>query len=177
MEPVSHPFDRLGTCIDELHALFDAWAAENPFAPALGAYGLEVMRLAVHEWVANLVQHADFGGRDGKIQLDLVPQPQRLRCLIADNSEGFDFEGQLSVQRAMVRSGYLKGLPPERGRGLMMLAAFTEGLSYTVHESAPPDDIPASIPSDFRQHVSFWIASTGAPPPLASTDDQCRILF
>jgi serine/threonine-protein kinase RsbW len=177
MEPVSHRFDRLGTSIDELHALFDAWAQDNPFAPSLGAYGLEVMRLAVHEWVANLVQHASFGGREGLIQLDLVPHPQRLRCFIADNSEGFDFDGQLGVQRAMVRQGYLNGLPPERGRGLMMLAAFTEGLTYTVHDTASPNDVPASLSPDFRQHVSFWIASSGAPPPLAPTDDRCRILF
>ena len=176
MEPVSHRFTDLGTCIDELHELFDAWAAANPFAPALGAYGLEVMRLAVHEWMANLVQHADFAGRGAVIELALAPAAQRLRCRIADTSRGFDFEHQLAVQRALVKTGFAHGQPPERGRGLMMLAAFTEGLTYErlePHADAEPSN--GAVP--FRQRVEFWIASTGAPPPLAPTDDPCRIPF
>ena len=171
MESVSHRFHDLATCIDELHELFDAWAAANPFAPALGAYGLEVMRLAVHEWMANLVQHADFSGGDPLIALTLEPGRQRLRCRIADNSHGFDFDQQLAVQRALVRSSFSNGQPPERGRGLMMLAAFTEGIAYGP--AAPS----AASGDPFRHQVEFWIASTGAPPPLAPTDDSCRIPF
>ena len=172
MEPVSHRFRNLSTCIDELHELFDAWTSANPFAPILGAYGLEVTRLALHEWIANLVQHADFSTRAPLVEIVLEPHQERLRCRIADNSSGFDFSHQLAVQRAMVRSGFAHGSPPERGRGLMMLAAFTEGLAYAN------TDLPGDAPPDaLRQHVEFWIASTGTPPASAPTDASCRIPF
>ncbi|HYE94575.1 MAG TPA: ATP-binding protein [Rubricoccaceae bacterium] len=125
----AHRFRDLGCVVDDVHALFDRWVEEGTFADALDAVGVEVLKLAVHEWVANLVQHAAFGRRRPEIRLRVeragrgVPG---LRCVIEDNSNGFDFERQIVRQRGVLGADQ----PSDRGRGLLMLLACTEDLTY-----------------------------------------------
>ena len=119
-------FRDLGTVVDDLHDVFARWECSEAFSPPLDAFNVEVMKFAIHEWVANLVQHADFGVRPPLIQLAVRKNGACVHCSIEDNSRGFDFELQLAHQQEAVEAPS----PPDRGRGLLMLIACTEGLRY-----------------------------------------------
>ena len=127
-------FDDLGSSVEELHRLFDAWERSDAPIGYLESFSFNVLRFAVHEWVANLVQHADFGDRAPVIRLGLAPQEGCVHCTIEDNSRGFDFQDQIEKQRVSVEAP----LPPERGRGLLMLIACAENLRY--HQPLAPSD-------------------------------------
>ena len=120
-----HRFTRLDQAIDDVHALFDAWDAHGALAPALDADSSSVLRLAVHEWVANLVQHAAFPN-GSEIAVDVAVEGDAVRCTIEDSSVGFDFAGQVERQHAILDAP----APSERGRGLLMLITCTEDLSF-----------------------------------------------
>ena len=155
--PITRRFRDLGTVVDELHALFAAWGRDGRFAGVLDADGLCVVQLAVHEWIANLVQHADFGRRAPEIALTVAPEAGGVRCVIEDNSDGFDFHGQLGAQEARVAGPE----PSERGRGLLMMLACTEDLCYEPT-------------GDGRQRLAFLVRPEGAPesrlPLFPATD-------
>lgn len=120
-----HRFTRLDRAIDEVHALFDAWAASGLLAPALDEDSASVLRLAVHEWVANLVQHAAFPN-GAEITLEVTVEPDAVRCAVEDSSAGFDFASQVDEQHAIFDAP----APSERGRGLLMLITCTEDLAF-----------------------------------------------
>jgi serine/threonine-protein kinase RsbW len=128
--PFARRFGDLGTVVDEVHALFAAWAEDGTFDAVLDDTGLEVAKVAVHEWLANLVQHAAFGGRRPEIVLAVAAEDGAegggLRCVIEDNSDGFDFEHQLGEQEARVAGP----VPSERGRGLLMMIGCAKDLRY-----------------------------------------------
>ena len=151
MPPAPHRFSDLDTVVDDLHALFEAWEGDGTYAPPLDDFSLQVMKLAVHEWIANLVQHADFESRAPQIAFSVHPNGRRVQCVIEDNSAGFDFERQLDEQDSLVRSS----ADAERGRGLLMMIACTEDMRY----EAPPTPRDA----DIRQRLEFWISATPAP--------------
>jgi anti-sigma regulatory factor (Ser/Thr protein kinase) len=125
MPLVCHTFSDLATVIEEVHDLFDA--LERAPGPALDPDRLEVLKLAVHEWLANLVQHADFGGHQPDLRLRIQQDDDRVRCVIEDNSRGFDFSLQLVRQQYCLANA---ATPPERGRGLLLIVTCTEKLSY-----------------------------------------------
>ena len=115
-------FDRV---IDEVHDLFDTWAEAGVFEPVLDDEGLDVLRLAVHEWIANLVQHAAFP-RSHDVWLTVEAEGTVVRCVIEDTSTGFDFTDQVERQRSLLD----RPSPSERGRGLLMLITCAEDLGY-----------------------------------------------
>jgi serine/threonine-protein kinase RsbW len=71
MVVTSQRFTKLDDMIDELHELFDQWISEGVFSPDLDADTVQLFRLAVHEWIANLIQHADFKGNRPEVILDV----------------------------------------------------------------------------------------------------------
>ncbi|MDA0378603.1 MAG: ATP-binding protein [Bacteroidetes bacterium] len=125
MEVTRQQFHKLDAVIDELHGLFELWEREDALLSHLDSDTIQLFRLAVHEWVANLVQHADFGDREPDIVMDVIPNGRRVRCIIEDNSEGFPFPEQIDVQRNALTPF------PERGMGLLMLNAATEYFEYS----------------------------------------------
>ena len=125
MEVTRQQFLQLDAVIDELHGLFEMWERNDALLSHLDPDTIQLFRLAVHEWVANLVQHADFGGRQPEIVMDVIPNGRRVRCIIEDNSEGFPFPEQIDVQRNALTPF------PERGMGLLMLNAATEYFEYS----------------------------------------------
>lgn len=136
-----HHFTDPATVIDELHACLDAWDEADRLSPPLSEAGAAVFRLAVHEWVANLVQHATF--RDAfEIVVEMEVQPDGVACAIEDTSAGFDFAAQIERQTAVLTAP----APSERGRGLLMLVSCTESLAF---QPAAPG---------VRQRVAFRIA-------------------
>jgi serine/threonine-protein kinase RsbW len=142
--PLSLRFRGLEGAVDALHATFDAWEAARTFDQALDPFGRQVLRLAIHEWLANLVQHASFGRRRPDVRLELVRLRDAVACTIEDNSAGFDFERQLATQEQIVGGPR----PSERGRGLLMLIACTDDLAYA--------------PAGRRQRLSFRVRSGAA---------------
>ncbi len=74
--------------IDCLQERFASWATQD--APGVDADVLCRAHLAAHEWLADLIQHADFKDRIPQIAFSVWTDGDRLRCLIVDNSEGLD---------------------------------------------------------------------------------------
>jgi serine/threonine-protein kinase RsbW len=129
MEVTRQSFKQLDAVIDELHGLFDGWEREGALLSHLDPDTIQLFRLAVHEWVANLVQHADFGSRSPVVVLDVIPNGRRVRCIIEDNSEGFPLDEKLVTQRLALKPF------PERGMGLLMLNAATEYFEYSLADN------------------------------------------
>lgn len=146
-----HLFRDLSTVIDSVHALVDGWVAAGTLAPALDADSAEVLRLALHEWIANLVQHATFP-RGVEIALEVEPGPESVFCAVEDTSAGFDFAGQIDRQQAILDAP----APSERGRGLLMLMTCTDDLSFVTAADGR------------RQRISFHVRHATAAPLLAS---------
>ncbi len=146
-----HLFRDLSTVIDGVHALVDGWVAADALAPALDADSAEVLRLAIHEWIANLVQHAAFP-HGVEIALEVEPGPESVFCAIEDSSAGFDFAGQIERQQAILEAP----APSERGRGLLMLMTCTDDLTFVTAAEGR------------RQRVSFRVRHATAAPLLAS---------
>lgn len=124
MDSITHRFSDPDTLIDRVHALFEQWEAEHTFAYLLDAAALHRLKLAVHEWLANLIQHADFRDRTPTVAITLRPGHTQIACIIEDNSEGFDLDGHLSARREVLDAF------PERGMGLLMIKSCTDNLSY-----------------------------------------------
>ncbi len=138
-----YQFRDLDAVIDGVHALFEQWQQEIGPHPVLDEIALEQTKLAVHEWIANLVQHAEFGDREPEISLAVVPNGCAFECAIKDNSEGFDLHEHLlgkSIEEAF----------PERGMGLLIMQACTNNLRYSRLEGG-------------GHHLEF-IVSAGSDP-------------
>ena len=157
-----HSFHDLDTVTDEVHALFDAWTEGDRFQGALQEEGVDVLRLAVHEWIANLVQHATFPN-GVRITLDIEPNGDGVACSIEDTSAGFDFAGQVEQQQAILDAP----APSERGRGLLMLVMCTQNLGFVEADNGLPQRITFTV-RDLGGEIFaplFETASYDALPP------------
>lgn len=124
MNPVTREFNNLKLAIDDTHSLFEEWIAETDVVDDATASTLHHARLVLHEWLANLVQHADFQERTPEVSIRVHPDQHKVRCIVVDNSEGFAFEQRLGTQTT-------DAFPfPERAMGLRFIEACTESLSY-----------------------------------------------
>lgn len=122
MDPITRRFSDLELAIDDTHALFEEWI--NTADATADADTLQHACLVLHEWLANLVQHADFQGRTPEVSVRLTPGPHKIHCTVVDNSEGFELEHRLEMQTT-------NALPfPERAMGLRFIDACTESISY-----------------------------------------------
>ncbi len=150
-----HTFHDIDRVVDEVHDLFDVWVQSSTPGNTLDEYGLLVTKLAVHEWIANLVQFATFGDQPPMIRLVVSQRSSGLHCMVEDNSEGFDFQACIKEQVRILN----RPEPSERGRGLLMMLACTEDLAYKTNDDGlqhlefvvrPPvnsDDMPSFSPS------------------------------
>lgn len=133
MEVVTQHYEHPAGAVDAMHALFKQWQqSESETAEGMVAIAsatmLEQAELAAHEWLANLSQHADFQDRTPKICMRVEREPERLLCIIEDNSVGFDMEAELEERRNALE------LLPERGMGLQIIDSCAEHLCYTCLE-------------------------------------------
>jgi serine/threonine-protein kinase RsbW len=119
--PLTFRFEDLSTVTDQVQASFASLLTE---APDEHADALLHLQLAVHEWVANLVQHARFGSDDTFVELVIVREADGFFCTVTDGSSGFDLDEQLEIRRAKLAA------LPERGMGLLMVFACATDLSY-----------------------------------------------
>lgn len=128
MDTATHRFRDLNMIVDRVHHLFEKWREEHGSSSPLTEDAIHTLRLAIHEWVANLVQHAEFRDAEPEISINLYPSDKKVFCTIEDNSTGFDLDTCLRVREATLEAF------PERGMGLLMLEACTENLSYEQTE-------------------------------------------
>ncbi|NND71675.1 MAG: hypothetical protein HKN43_08850 [Rhodothermales bacterium] len=107
------------TMVDEVHEYIQKWEVDNGYSDKV-----LLLRIALQEWISNLLLHADFGDRPIEVILDTWVDGELIKCSIEDNSVGFDLEGENSDPTIVEHDG-------DRGRGLwMMRQVASEGLSY-----------------------------------------------
>ena len=129
MESVKQRFCDLGTLVEGVHSIFDRLRADETGFSTVDEDTFHRAKLAAHEWAANLVQHACFSDRKPEVGVDVWPNGNKIECVFEDNSDGFDLDAVLEQ-----RSNGLNPLP-ERGMGLLMLAACTSELAYEQTEN------------------------------------------
>lgn len=125
MNCLTHRFSDPDTLIDRVHAVFEALENDGSLPGWLDVRTVHRLKLAVHEWLANLIQHADFEDRRPDISVTMKPGIGGVECVIEDNSEGFDLNGHLNAHKDIIHAF------PDRGMGLLMIKACSEHLSYT----------------------------------------------
>ena len=130
MDARTYQFRDLDTLIEQMHALFDTWEAEGHLPDGLEVATFYQLKIAVHEWLANLVQHANFEHETIEVALYVASDAERIRCVIEDNSDGFVLDMHLEIE-----PDYIDSLP-ERGMGLLILKICTEDLLYQRDENA-----------------------------------------
>lgn len=157
MRIIQQTFTADPSVIDAVQDLFAR--LEVAGALPLEVFALEVMKLSVHEWIANLIQHADFAKRNPTIHLILVPKTDGVQCMIQDNSLGFDFAQQAVVQEEFLSEAEI---PPSRGRGLLMLIACTEELKYGFADTSSRNQLEFFIPR--------YISDSSTPADLFNDD-------
>lgn len=105
-------------------------------------------QVVLHEWLANLVQHADFEERSPEIRVQIRAEKHTITCTVTDNSRGFDLQSQLAEQRNSAQA------LPERGMGLRIINACTQSCTYR-----PMDNgwhrFKFSIPADHEPWLSM----------------------
>ena len=110
--------------LDCVHGLFDEMEEEATHANRADELLLHG-RLAAHEWIANLVQHADYHKRTPEVVVCLAHTSEHLYCIIEDNSTGFDLIGHLDELTPTDFDHF-----PERGMGLMLVKGSAASISY-----------------------------------------------
>ncbi len=122
MEAEVRCFDDVHRAVQYVHDVFRQWEQANPplAAPAL----LHRAKLALHEWLSNLAQHADFENHAPAVRIEIRPAFCHIHCIVEDNSAGFDIHCHLRE-----RPGLFEGFP-ERGMGLQIIYVCTDNVSY-----------------------------------------------
>lgn len=115
----------LDKIIDRLQELFDQWERQGIFPAIVQMDMLHRARLAAHEWIAHLVQHANFQDRMPQIALSVWVEGEKLCCLITDNSSGFKLEAYPSHAPDTFYE-----VMPERGMCWLLIEACTERRAY-----------------------------------------------
>ena len=123
MDDTLYYFRSLDTLIEEVHDLFDRWERPGEHPQGVELRTMYLVKLAVHEWVANLIQHATFAASP-HVRLRLRADGGDVCCTIADNSDGFDLDEYYAQAPATLPTF------PDRGTGLLILQSCTEELSY-----------------------------------------------
>lgn len=121
MQYERHFFD-LHAAVDHVQTYLQSQADVDRSTEALHR-----LKLAIHEWMGNLVHHARFSKDPPEVYVRLWKQDRRLHCIIEDNSDGFDFDAQLKLrQEAPAPARTL----PDGGMGLLLMRASTEQAAY-----------------------------------------------
>ena len=105
--------------VDEVHDYVGKWESDHGSTDkAL------LLRIALQEWISNLLVHADFGDRPIEVILDTWTVGDIVKCTVEDNSVGFDIGDENIDPTSVEHDG-------DRGRGLWMIRQIaSEGLSY-----------------------------------------------
>ena len=148
MSVLAKEYTDLDRALDEVRSVLDEWSNKQEETSVLSDETVHYTQLVLHEWIANLLQHADFHDRTPKVQIQLKTQNRHVSCSVIDNSEGFNLAEQLPSQEEAMDD------LPERGMGLRIINACTDRLSYTSIESGR-HRFEFSIPADHDPWLSM----------------------
>jgi serine/threonine-protein kinase RsbW len=148
MSTLAKEYSDLDRALDEVRSVLQEWFTEHEVASPPSAETLRYTQLVLHEWIANLLQHGDFGNRSPSIQIRLTTEDRHVTCAVIDNSEGFNFREQLPSREETMDD------LPERGMGLRIINACTDSVSYTQTESGRYR-FEFSIPADHDPWLSM----------------------
>jgi len=124
MSVLAKEYSDLDHALDEVRSVIEQWSTSLDEAPELDGETIQYTQLVLHEWIANLLQHADFGGRPPAIRIRLATEHTHVRGIVEDNSTGFDLTSRLPTEDEALDE------LPERGMGLRIINACTDHLSY-----------------------------------------------
>lgn len=127
MDAISAHYTDLDTAIDEVRVLVDRWADQvrpNAHERMPDGQTLRYTQLVLHEWLANLAQHASFPDPPPVIRIHLRAEQRHVYCTVEDNSTGFDVDAHLDLQETNAEA------LPERGMGLRIIHACTDSFAY-----------------------------------------------
>ncbi|PSQ96170.1 MAG: ATP-binding protein [Bacteroidetes bacterium SW_9_63_38] len=124
MSVLAKKYSDLDHALDEVRSVLHDWSRNLNDASVPRGETIHYTQLVLHEWIANLLQHADFADRPPSIEIRLTTQNRHITCSVIDNSEGFDLKKRLPEREEMEEL-------PERGMGLRIIDACTGELSYT----------------------------------------------
>jgi serine/threonine-protein kinase RsbW len=126
MNGITKRYSNLERAIDEVRVLLDRWSDRQGGAgePVPDPQALRYAQLILHEWLANLLQHARFEERAPDVRIRVRTDGAGLTGWVTDNSTGFDLAERLRQQQS--RSPSL----PERGMGLRIIRACAADFSY-----------------------------------------------
>lgn len=148
MSVLARKYTDLDRALDEVRILLQQWSNGLDDGSAPHPETLRYTQLVLHEWIANLLQHAHFGPRTPTVQIRLASENRHVTCVVIDNSEGFELEERLPSQDDTMEN------LPERGMGLRIINACTEQLSYTSTD-AGLHRFEFSIPADHDPWLSM----------------------
>ena len=129
MSVLAKEYTDLDHALDEVREILDEWRTEQAEDAIPNDETVRYTQLVLHEWLANLLQHADFHGRPPLVKIHLSTENRHVTCTVLDNSEGFDLAERLPSKKETMDD------LPERGMGLRIINACTDRLSYTSTES------------------------------------------
>jgi serine/threonine-protein kinase RsbW len=129
MSVLAKEYTDLDHALDEVRAILDEWRTEQAEDAIPDDETVRYTQLVLHEWIANLLQHADFHGRTPTVEIHLSTENRHVTCAVIDNSEGFNLSDRLPSKEETMDD------LPERGMGLRIINACTDRLSYTSTES------------------------------------------
>jgi len=150
MEAIKEQYQNLELAIDEVRLLIERWMNEQVDLDdeAPDPQALRHAQLVLHEWLANLLQHADFDGETPNVHVHLRADDQHLHGQVIDNSNGFDLNAHLTDQHSSAEA------LPERGMGLRIINACAEDFSY-VKSDDERYRFEFSIPADHDPWLSM----------------------
>lgn len=148
MTALDREYTDLNRALDEVRSALEEWAAEQEASTAPSDDTVYHTQLVLHEWIANLLQHASFEDRSPEVRIHASTEDRHVTCAVVDNSEGFDLAHRLSVAEEATEDF------PEGGMGLRIISACTDRLSYTSTESGR-HRLEFSIPADHDPCLSM----------------------
>jgi len=148
MSTLAKEYTDLDRALDEVRTVLKEWYSEQAPSSSLSSETLRYTQLVLHEWIANLLQHGDFGHRTPAIEIRLKTENRHVACAVIDNSTGFDFD-----ERLPSRDEVMDELP-ERGMGLRIINACTDNVSYLPTDSGYYR-FEFSIPADHDPWLSM----------------------
>ena len=148
MSVLAKEYTDLDRALDEVRSTLEEWRDEQDEAAVPNAETVRYTQLVLHEWIANLLQHANFRNRTPTVEIRLESKKRHVTCVVFDNSEGFNFTERLPSQEETMDD------LPERGMGLRIINACTDRLSYTSTESGRYR-FEFSIPADHDPWLSM----------------------
>jgi serine/threonine-protein kinase RsbW len=148
MSVLAKQYTDLDLALDEVRSVLHEWSTDLDESTAPDAETIRYTQLVLHEWIANLLQHADFEDRTPTVQIQLNAENRHVTCAVLDNSEGFDLEERLPAREEALEEF------PERGMGLRIISACTDNVAYRPVEDGQ-QRFEFSIPADHDPWLSM----------------------